>query len=391
MKLQQWIRMPARLLWIAQLRPFLSSLVCYARHPCRFLGTPGGIPRCLRAVIRDVKGRHHIRASGGFFRNSAISFVGCICWRLGRRFRLAQWPAGFVLCDAKKRRNHEVEAELSQITKSSPPSQRFGRTAGWRSLFERTEWSSLISSRTCHDLRQVTSRSLSYPWLNLINSQFSSRMFFSPLTILDLKNSVDMISRSLQKNSISAEGKFVNNSLKMKIVAFLSVLLSVGSVLCEDDFTSTPVVLWHGMGTWSCLIRGLSTEMQISLLTSLITLLSMISKLGDSCCFPFSMGMIKKLIEKNLNNTVYVKSLEIGGSLVRDYESSYFIHPKKQVWMSRLLCWSMHDDKKSSFPNRIGWRCMRTNQLWPTSGQQNIQRHRILSRISVSVIKLSQH
>jgi hypothetical protein len=43
------------------------------------------------------------------------------------------------------------------------------------------------------------------------------------------------------------------------------------------------------------------------------------------------MGMIKKLIETNLNNTVYVKSLEIGGSYIRDYESSYFIHPKKQV------------------------------------------------------------
>lgn len=43
------------------------------------------------------------------------------------------------------------------------------------------------------------------------------------------------------------------------------------------------------------------------------------------------MGMIKKLIESTLNNTVYVKSLEIGGSYIRDYESSYFIHPKKQV------------------------------------------------------------
>lgn len=43
------------------------------------------------------------------------------------------------------------------------------------------------------------------------------------------------------------------------------------------------------------------------------------------------MGMLKKLIQKTLNNTVYVKSLEIGGNYIRDYESSYFIHPKKQV------------------------------------------------------------
>lgn len=44
-----------------------------------------------------------------------------------------------------------------------------------------------------------------------------------------------------------------------------------------------------------------------------------------------SSGYLKKLTEQELNNTVYVKSLEIGGSLIRDYESSYFIHPNAQV------------------------------------------------------------
>jgi palmitoyl-protein thioesterase len=53
--------------------------------------------------------------------------------------------------------------------------------------------------------------------------------------------------------------------------------------------------------------------------------------LGDSCCFPFSLGYLKKLVEKELNNTIYVKSFEIGGNYFRDYESSYFIHPNKQV------------------------------------------------------------
>lgn len=43
------------------------------------------------------------------------------------------------------------------------------------------------------------------------------------------------------------------------------------------------------------------------------------------------MGFLKKEIENALNQTIYVKSLEIGGSYVRDYESSYFIHPQKQV------------------------------------------------------------
>ncbi|XP_067640056.1 palmitoyl-protein thioesterase 1 [Eurosta solidaginis] len=59
-----------------------------------------------------------------------------------------------------------------------------------------------------------------------------------------------------------------------------------------------PVVLWHGM--------------------------------GDSCCFPFSMGAIKKLIQKELNGT-YVRSLKIGGSIALDYESGYFVHPDLQV------------------------------------------------------------
>lgn len=44
------------------------------------------------------------------------------------------------------------------------------------------------------------------------------------------------------------------------------------------------------------------------------------------------MGYLKKLVEETLNGTnVYVKSLEIGGSYVRDYESSYFIHPRTQA------------------------------------------------------------
>ncbi|KAH8386449.1 hypothetical protein KR093_000606, partial [Drosophila rubida] len=59
-----------------------------------------------------------------------------------------------------------------------------------------------------------------------------------------------------------------------------------------------PVVLWHGM--------------------------------GDTCCFPFSLGAIKKLIEQHTNGT-YVRSLKIGGNLVLDYESGFFIHPNKQV------------------------------------------------------------
>lgn len=53
--------------------------------------------------------------------------------------------------------------------------------------------------------------------------------------------------------------------------------------------------------------------------------------MGDSCCFPFSLGSLKKLILEQFQQNIYVKSLKIGGSLIRDYESGYFIHPNVQV------------------------------------------------------------
>ncbi|KAI8128107.1 Palmitoyl-protein thioesterase 1 [Lucilia cuprina] len=71
-----------------------------------------------------------------------------------------------------------------------------------------------------------------------------------------------------------------------------------------------PVVMWHGM--------------------------------GDTCCFPFSLGSIKKLLQSELNNT-YVKSLQIGGNVVMDYESGFFIHPNTQV---EYACQELAKDEK---------------------------------------------
>lgn len=116
----------------------------------------------------------------------------------------------------------------------------------------------------------------------------------------------------------------------MEKIKFFIVLISISFALTEDDFTSTPVVLWHGMGVYSDFIKKISQDYFLCLQFHYDPI-KLFSLSGDSCCFPFSMGMIKKLIEAQLNDTVYVKSLEIGGSLVRDYESSYFIHPQKQV------------------------------------------------------------
>uniref|UniRef100_A0A7G3AUY4 Palmitoyl-protein thioesterase 1 n=1 Tax=Lutzomyia longipalpis TaxID=7200 RepID=A0A7G3AUY4_LUTLO len=69
-----------------------------------------------------------------------------------------------------------------------------------------------------------------------------------------------------------------------------------------------PVVLWHGM--------------------------------GDSCCFPFSLGSIKKLIEQQIPG-IHVVSLKIGKSLIEDYESGFFVHPDKQI---QEVCESLQND-----------------------------------------------
>ncbi|EDS27414.1 palmitoyl-protein thioesterase 1 [Culex quinquefasciatus] len=80
-------------------------------------------------------------------------------------------------------------------------------------------------------------------------------------------------------------------------IGALIVLLAVQA--SGDNVTSPglPIVMWHGM--------------------------------DDTCCFPFSLGGFKKFLEAELG--VYVKSLEIGNSIVTDYKSGYLIHPNRQV------------------------------------------------------------
>jgi len=67
---------------------------------------------------------------------------------------------------------------------------------------------------------------------------------------------------------------------------------------CAQSASHRPTVLWHGM--------------------------------GDTCCYPFSMGHIKKLIEENLPGT-YVYSIEVGDSIPDDEYNSYFMNVNKQV------------------------------------------------------------
>ncbi|XP_003399319.1 palmitoyl-protein thioesterase 1 [Bombus terrestris] len=61
---------------------------------------------------------------------------------------------------------------------------------------------------------------------------------------------------------------------------------------------SPPVVLWHGM--------------------------------GDSCCFSFSLGGIKKLIENKIPD-IYVYSIRLGNNEIEDVENSYFGNINEQI------------------------------------------------------------
>ncbi|XP_050086112.1 palmitoyl-protein thioesterase 1 [Anopheles aquasalis] len=98
------------------------------------------------------------------------------------------------------------------------------------------------------------------------------------------------------------------------VFVMLAVLLTK-SVLPEK----LPVVLWHGM--------------------------------GDTCCFPFSVGGFKKFLENELG--IYCKSIEIGNSIVSDFKSGYFVHPNKQV--ESVCADLMNDTNLSNGYNGIGF------------------------------------
>ncbi|CAH2222182.1 palmitoyl- thioesterase 1 [Pelobates cultripes] len=81
-------------------------------------------------------------------------------------------------------------------------------------------------------------------------------------------------------------------------VLSICLLLVQGSPVQKSDGEPVPLVIWHGM--------------------------------GDSCCNPFSMGAIKKMVERQIPG-VYVLSLEIGNSITQDMENSFFLNVNEQV------------------------------------------------------------
>lgn len=90
------------------------------------------------------------------------------------------------------------------------------------------------------------------------------------------------------------------------MIFLLFTVLSVIQVIAAKFNTSVPIVMWHGMGKWSYLKTFLKSSVEISLM----------SYVGDSCCNPFSLGSIKKLIEDNMPPGSYVMSIKIGSNMI---------------------------------------------------------------------------
>ncbi|KAL9645266.1 hypothetical protein ABK040_002466 [Willaertia magna] len=101
-------------------------------------------------------------------------------------------------------------------------------------------------------------------------------------------NNVGMTDQSLQQSKMNSKINSFNND------------------------TILPIVLWHGM--------------------------------GDSCCFPFSMGKIENLIKSQFkNNTnLYIHSIRIGNSIEEDVKNSYLLNINKQI---EIVCNQLKQDK----------------------------------------------
>ncbi|KAM8975958.1 palmitoyl-protein thioesterase 1 [Pelodytes ibericus] len=100
----------------------------------------------------------------------------------------------------------------------------------------------------------------------------------------------------------------------------ICVVLVTGRSLQTFGGEPVPLVIWHGM--------------------------------GDSCCNPFSMGAIKKLVEKEIPG-IYVLSLEIGNGITEDMENSFFLNVNEQV--SRVCKQLAKDSKLRQGYNSMGF------------------------------------
>ncbi|XP_072761876.1 palmitoyl-protein thioesterase 1 [Anoplolepis gracilipes] len=94
--------------------------------------------------------------------------------------------------------------------------------------------------------------------------------------------------------------KWTSNRAYVFIIFLTSLYANTGHCLQKDTKTdsSVPIVLWHGM--------------------------------GDSCCFSFSLGKIRDVLQNEIPG-VYINSIRIGNNIIEDVENSYFGNINEQI------------------------------------------------------------
>ncbi|KAF2893403.1 hypothetical protein ILUMI_12797 [Ignelater luminosus] len=98
------------------------------------------------------------------------------------------------------------------------------------------------------------------------------------------------------------------------------LIVGISAIISVSCSQFTPIVLWHGM--------------------------------GDSCCFPFSLGAVQKRLSEELPG-IHIVSVKLGNSLVEDVENGYFMHPDKQI---EEVCKVLNNDPQlSDGYNAIGF------------------------------------
>lgn len=132
----------------------------------------------------------------------------------------------------------------------------------------------------------------------------------------------------------------------------LSALLILYTATASAE--PVPLVFWHGMGEHKNCI--LSPEMSLS--GGMIFFLLFCFP-GDSCCFPFSLGKLIKVVADKVPG-IYLRSIEIGDSVDEDVLNGFFYNVNDQI---DLVCKNLTQDAnlKDGF-NVIGF--SQGGQFW---------------------------
>ena len=120
----------------------------------------------------------------------------------------------------------------------------------------------------------------------------------------------------------------------MKKMACLKVIVVLLAVFATSSIAGpVPLVLWHGMGEWKYhyeIQRQIFHDHQVKFLQ--LIFFCLFSFAGDSCCFPFSMGSLMKMVSEKVPG-IYLRSIQIGDSIEADVLNGFLKNVNDQVDM----------------------------------------------------------